>query len=398
MSFSEVKPLEISQCRAIIFGVALSLLTLPIMGNIQFFLSHILLIAFIAFAMFFSFITAPIYVMKFTTWIVLFFGFNAMSAIYFGPGPRYAVDTVKILIYICSIAFLSYTFSMRALRNIAFGLSIGLPTFVFVSIFVFDTISWANGRLVFENAGGPNVFGSMAALCIIFALAKSEVSLLIRALICLVLFVALLATGSRANMLGIAVAVAYGPHLLKRFGWFAVAIVILAAVISLTTDVTALINDLSGVQRLSDAASGNVQDLSSGRSGIWAFLIKRAIQDPVSILFGRGGGSAEFMYLVLNPTFWSQHLLSPHSTWVGAFYYYGVLGFLVTACAFIYVTVFAVNTGDLLKRRLVLYYLCTAMVDNHYMGSQGIVFHAIAFSILFAPVPYQSASQHSGRL
>lgn len=383
---SEIPPLEMGRRSAILFGVALALLTIPLLASVQVFASHLIYLVFVAFSALFCAVRNPKYFGNFIVWLVVVFGVNLFSVLYFSPAGRYMGDTFKILIYVGSIAFVGYAFSNKTLRNIGFGLGIGLPIFILFSIFVLKSVSPHGERLILDGVGGPNTFGAMISLALLFTLAQRNVSLLVRASIVIILILALLATGSRANILGFAVAAFFGPHLIKRAGVAGLAAMGLVLLAFATLDVDQLLKQLNGLQRLADAAQGNTSDVSSGRSGIWAFLINDALKDPVSILFGKGPGSAEFMHLVLSPVFWSKQLLSPHSTWVGSFYYFGLMGLTILACCFIYAAVSAWRSTDLLRKRIFIFYMMTTLVDNHYMSSQGIVFHALALAILFSPL------------
>lgn len=371
----------------IFFGITLAVLSVPITGGMQFFVSHLFVIIFAGIAFLICFRTRPVYASAAVCWLLVFLFLNAVSGLYAGLGDRYLQDLIKIIIYIFCIAFVSQAYRLNLLQHIGAGISIGICIFVFISVFVLGNVSFSAGRLLLDNAGGANTFGSCLAVSLIYIVSYRYFPTYARILLTLVILAILLATGSRTNVASAILVIVYGPHLLKRVGVAAAIAAAGAIVLFMVVDVSALIEKASGIQRILNATGS--ADPTSGRFGIWAFLLRDLTSDYLSIFLGRGPGSVDFMHLRLFPFFWVLDLASPHSTWMGALYYFGFFGIVIFACLNVYAGILAFKSGSLIRQRLFIYYVLAMMPDNHFMGSQGIIYHAIAFAILFAPIPGQ---------
>ncbi|MEN2980375.1 O-antigen ligase family protein [Tistrella bauzanensis] len=376
-----VQRVEFAPAFALFFGFSCAFFALPVVGAVQIFLSHLIYITMIAFAGAYCAVMNPRFFGFFVMWLVVICALNLYSALNVGLGDRYASDIMKILIYASSAAFVSHFLSLRTMTNIGFGLGIGLPMFIFVSVFALGTISFTGGRLWLENAGGPNTFGAMLTLSMLMIISHQGKHIVVKALLLSVLLITLLSTGSRANLLGLLIAFLYGPQILKRISIMGMVSLVLLLLVVVTIDIDRLLDTLSGIERVVSITEGS--DPSSGRVDIWANLIRDLLSTPQALLFGKGPGSAEIMSLRIFPVFWVKNLASPHSTWVGSFYYFGIFGITFLICMLIYLAIHVFRRGNLLQQRLFIYYMMVTPFDNHFIGSQGIVYHALALAILF---------------
>jgi hypothetical protein len=370
--------------------VALSavFLDFPILPERQFFVSHLIVIGMVLSLFAQGLAIEPRVFQRHLFYICLLFIPSICAALYHGPGHRFSNDTIKLLIYALGVFSLARMLTSEMIVNVILWIPYALAAYCLWETISSENVFTFSGRFTLDNTGSPNTVGAMLALAVLplWLLYDSsrQKALSIAAGVTLLAF--LMLSFSRANIIGLGVAVVAAVPVKRLVVMVPLVLAISVVALSMIVDLGAFIEN-ADVLNKANLMTDIVDRRSSSRLDIWYTLMMQYAVTPTAWIFGFGPGSVEYYV----PSFTSylnqsKYLYSPHSNLVGSFYYFGVAG-LATFLALAY-TAFRNATEATKYRRLKIavfaFYAATSALDSHILASQGMFVHMFFISLLFS--------------
>lgn len=304
----------------------------------------------------------------------------------FGPGlpDNLVPGSFRTLYYLAAIVILTTLFGLDDLGRILFAAAIGFTLFAVVTMALnLSELFLFSGRLSLTPEVGPNQYGGIAALnAVVFASQTSRARRLLGLPFLLVNMICLALFFSRGALLALAIAMLVGPGLGRRMLMVAVMGLIAILLLSTMVDIDTFLqqaNVISKIQSLSDPDKG-----SSGRLDLWSGMLMDQISQPVTLFFGFGPGSVELPWIRAFPYSW-KILESPHSTFVGILYFYGLIGLAMLLCIGFRCAVLAFRVNhSVLQQRIFVFYAVTFLVDAYWLSGATFLFHGLGFAVAMA--------------
>jgi hypothetical protein len=359
----------------VLLVVAGIFLDIPILPEKQFFISHAIIIAVLVTLFVRGLWIESRVFQRYVLYVVLAIAPGVAMVALYGTGERFSSDTVKLLVYAFGVFALARMLTADMLCRLIRIIPFALATYCVVETMSAENVFTFAGRFALENTGSANTIGAMLALSILPVwLADYPREWRVPVVLVGVTLIAMLGlTFSRANIIGLSIAVLVSVPVWRM-------VVVGPITVFLALLVASLFVELGGLVE-------RTQRSSVGRLAIWQTLLGKLYETPMAWMFGFGPGSVEFYVpsftVYLNQ---SKYLYSPHSNFVGSLYCFGVYGFgLFVALLYrVYRKIETAKDYGRLKRAIGAFYLVTFMLDSHILASQGMFIHLVFMAFLMS--------------